>query len=84
MATYGSWYRTGVRSCHLPPTTLSCPDRYLDLRAVPFCWLQVERMVASLLYFKGMALRQNTKYPHLNRWVQCLIFNIYSDYVVHI
>lgn len=29
---------------------------------------QVERMVASVLYFKGLKVRQNPRYGHLNRY----------------
>jgi len=54
----------------------------VDIMFTPF----LERMAASLPYFKGFIVRDAVKYPHLNRWYEAMdgresYQGIKSDYV---
>jgi glutathione S-transferase len=57
----------------------------VDIQFTPF----LERMVASLLYYKGYEIRGSTKFPHLNIWFTTLAKNhpsyqvTMSDYYTH-
>ena len=49
----------------------------------------VERMIASCLYWKGLNIRHNQRWKHLNRWIQAFEMrttyaNTRSDYYTHV